>query len=403
MRSASIHAFRRESIAAALFLIPIAVGAAARHRGAQQAGYLQLHRHLHSSQSADLRYHVRARGGRLRRRPRGTGQRISPSGLFCSEELLSAHGPAVEALRSFYRDHAFEDPGETLSPYMTFAIIAGPPPQFQLPGEAEALPPDISSIDGFQPILSAFYKEERLDRWWAGLEPQYEASVDSYRLTLMRTSTVVNAYLREVLRPSSGRSFMVDFEPLAGARTNFRNYGDSYTLVAGAPSEASVDAMRHAYLHFMIDPLVLRNRAALEKRRTIVDIAARAPQLPPEYQNDIVGLLDESLIKAVELRLNNLSPDKLPGRPQRRRRIRFRAGNVRCWSMNCDSLRKPSRLCPTISATLSRRSTTMPSARACKRRSPTLRPLRSRHDPNPRRRSTWAPSSSSGSPRAIAK
>jgi tetratricopeptide (TPR) repeat protein len=69
--------------------------------------------------------------------------------------------------------------------------------------------------------------------------------------------------------------------------------------------------VRDAYLHFMIDPMVLRNREALEKRRTIVDIAARAPQLPPEYQSDIVGLLDESLIKAVELRLNHLSPDQL--------------------------------------------------------------------------------------------
>src|SRR5580704_3025443 len=59
----------------------------------------------------------------------------SPQRLLLRNQLLSAHGPAVEALRRFYRDHAFEDPGETLSPYMTFAIVSGPPPDFQLLGE----------------------------------------------------------------------------------------------------------------------------------------------------------------------------------------------------------------------------------------------------------------------------
>jgi tetratricopeptide (TPR) repeat protein len=180
-------------------------------------------------------------------------------------------------------------------------------------GERESLPPGILLIDGFENVLSAFYAEEQLDRRWAELEPQYEPLVDQYRLALARTATTVNAYLREVLRPSSGRSFTVDFEPLVGQRTNFRNFGDAYTLVVGPPSDASADAIRHAYLHFMIDPLVLRNRGPLEKRRAILDIAARAPQLPEEYQDDIVGLLDESLIKAVELRLNHLTAEQLQG------------------------------------------------------------------------------------------
>jgi hypothetical protein len=235
----------------------------------------------------------------------------SPTLLALRNELVAEHGPAAEALRAFYREHALADPTETLSPYVTFAIVAGPAPEFQLQGDSESLPPGVSSIDGFQAILSAFYKEARLDRHWAELEPQYDPIVTSYRLALARTVTIVNAYLREVLRPSSGRSFTLDFEPLVGARTNFRNFGNAYTLVVGPPSEASADAVRHAYLHFMIDPLVLRNRLALEKRRTIVDTAARAPQLPTEYQEDIVGLLAESLIKAVELRLNHLTPDKL--------------------------------------------------------------------------------------------
>jgi len=237
----------------------------------------------------------------------------SPKRLALRNELLAAKGPAADALRAFYRAHALEDSAETLSPYMTFALVAGPPPLFHVQGERESLPPGVLAIDGFESVLSAFYAEAQLDRRWAELQPQYEPLVDQYRLALARTATLVNAYLREVLRPSSGRTFTVDFEPLVGQRTNFRNFGDAYTLVVGPPSDASADAIRHAYLHFMIDPLVLRNRGPLEKRRTIVDIAARAPQLPAEYQDDIVGLLDESLIKAVELRLNHLTAEQLQG------------------------------------------------------------------------------------------
>jgi Tetratricopeptide repeat len=297
-------------MAAGFFFVALALGARARNSRAQEA-----ESSTYSGISVQASPQVFATMAALEAAGYDVGPSAlaseSPAQIALRNQLLAAHGPAIDALRTFYREHALEDPGETLSPYITFAIIAGPPPAFHLQGERESLPPGISSIDGFEGILSGFYSEEQLDLQWAELAPQYEPAVTSYRLALARTVTIVNAYLREVLRPSSGRTFTVDFEPLVGARTNFRNFGSNYTLVVGPPSEASADAIRHAYLHFLIDPLVLRNRLALEKRRTIVDVAARAPQLPTEYQEDIVGLLAESLIKAVELRLNRLNPDQL--------------------------------------------------------------------------------------------
>lgn len=313
------RAFGRRVVAAAFFLALIALGATVRGARGQQAVQQPSQDVTPPSNYSGIAVQASPQVFATMCAMEAAGYEIDPAVLANSSptllalrnELLAERGPAAEALRAFYREHALADPTETLSPYVTFAIVAGPPPEFQLQGNSETLPPGVSSIDGFQGVLSAFYKEARLDRRWAELEPQYDPIVTSYRLALARTVTIVNAYLREVLRPSSGRSFTLDFEPLVGARTNFRNFGNAYTLVVGPPSEASADAVRHAYLHFMIDPLVLRNRLALEKRRTIVDTAARAPQLPTEYQEDIVGLLAESLIKAVELRLNHLPPDKL--------------------------------------------------------------------------------------------
>ena len=46
------------------------------------------------------------------------------------------------------------------------------------------------------------------------------------------------------------------------------------------------------------------------KKRGLLNIAARAPRLSPEYKNDFMAYADECLIKAVELRIRHLKPDK---------------------------------------------------------------------------------------------
>jgi tetratricopeptide (TPR) repeat protein len=114
-----------------------------------------------------------------------------------------------------------------------------------------------------------------------------------------------------VIRPSSGRSFTVDVDPAVGGQRNFRNFGDAYSIVIGRFSDDSAGVIRHAYLHFMIDPFVLRSRALLDKHRAALDIAARDPLIAEQYQNDIVGLMDESVIKAVEVRLDHHGKDSL--------------------------------------------------------------------------------------------
>jgi tetratricopeptide (TPR) repeat protein len=72
-----------------------------------------------------------------------------------------------------------------------------------------------------------------------------------------------------------------------------------------------VDDIQHAYLHFMLDPLVLKYRLELQKKNALLGIAATAPRLPLDYQNDFIAFADECLIKAVELRLRRLTPPAL--------------------------------------------------------------------------------------------
>jgi thioredoxin-like negative regulator of GroEL len=234
-----------------------------------------------------------------------------PTRLALRADLLKMQGPATKALRQFYRDHELADPGETLSRYMAFALVAGPPPDFQLQGDHDLLPPDVLAIDGFQEVLVNFYREANLGYRWKGIEPEYDRAIDRYESPLSTIVTLCNAYLREVLKSGNGRAFTVYVEPLVGNRTLFRNNGNHYSIVVGAGAQIPADQIQHAFLHFLLDSLVLQYRDALMKKSALLNLGARAPRLPDEYRSDFIAFTDECLIKAVELRLGRLSPEKL--------------------------------------------------------------------------------------------
>lgn len=234
-----------------------------------------------------------------------------PSRLKLRADLLKQQGPATEALRTFYHDHALANPGETLSRYITFALVAGPPPQFQFLYDRDLLPPDVLTIEPFQDVLGNFYREAHLASRWSVVEPEYERIQGVYDAPVRRIVTVTNGYLREVLKASHGRTFTVYVEPLVGNRTNFRNFGDAYSIVVGPPSQLPIADIQHAYLHFMLDSLPLRYRKEVETKSALLNIAARAPRLPVDYRDDFLNFTDECVIKAVELRLRKLSPEQL--------------------------------------------------------------------------------------------
>jgi tetratricopeptide (TPR) repeat protein len=233
-----------------------------------------------------------------------------PSRLALRGELLKLQGPATDALRQFYRDYALSDPGETLSRYITFSLVIGPPPSFTFLLDHDVLPPDALAIEGFQEVLANFYHEAHLDLRWASVEPEYNRAVERYQSPVRRVVTVSNAYLREIYTPRYSHSFTVYIQPLVGNRTNFRNNGNHYAIVVDGGPEFPEADIRHAYLHFLLDPLPLKYRESVMKKRGLLNIAARAPRLSAEYKNDFMAYADECLIKAVELRIRHLKPDK---------------------------------------------------------------------------------------------
>jgi tetratricopeptide (TPR) repeat protein len=233
-----------------------------------------------------------------------------PERLKLRAALMAMKGPAADAVRQFYRQHALADSSEMLSQYITLALVIGPPPDFKFLGDAESLPPDALPIRGFQPLLADFYQAAQLEVRWQEIKPEYQPALAQYRSALSRIVTISDAYLREIVKPN-GSTFTVYVEPFVGSRINFRNYGAAYAVVVGSRNDAAVRAIQHAYLHYMLDPMVLRNQKAILKKSQLLQVAGRAPELPSEYQSDFVSLFDECLVRAVDLRVRNLPQSQL--------------------------------------------------------------------------------------------
>ena len=231
----------------------------------------------------------------------------TPARIRLRAQMEALHGPAVDALRKFYQNHELGDPGATLSRYVAYALAMGPPPEFEIQVHREDISPDALALEGFGEVLANFYAEAHIEDIWRQVEPQYEAAVTYVTGPVSNVLYVTSGYLREVVNPASPQTFTVYVEPLAGAHSNFLNLGDQYAFVLDPGRALPLDEIRHAFLHFFLDPLAYRFHSTIAADAPLLGIAARAPRLPPEYTDDLTSFFTECLVRAVELRLDRPS------------------------------------------------------------------------------------------------
>jgi len=224
------------------------------------------------------------------------------------ERLRQQQGPAVEAVREFYRQHELRDPGATLSRYLWFGLVSGPAPAFQPVLRRDELPPEIVALEGFSEILSNYYQEQKIGQLWRQVQPIYSREVERLHGPVSQVVFVASGYLREILEPSGPRTFAIVVEPLVGRITNVRNFGDHYALVLSGGEEIPADVVRHAFLHFLLDPLPMMYPHVTAVKRPLFEKAAAAPRLAPELKDDYASYFAECTVRAVELKLKRMSP-----------------------------------------------------------------------------------------------
>jgi hypothetical protein len=224
------------------------------------------------------------------------------------EQMQHQQGPAVDAVREFYKDHVVRDSGATLSRYIWFGLLSGPAPKFLMTVRRDDMPTEVLALDGFSEILSNYYQEQKIGRLWRDLQPLYNREIDKVHDPVSQIVFVTTGYLRQLQDATTPRTFTVILEPLVGRITNVRNSGEHYSIVLSGSDDIPTDIIRHAFLHFLLDPLPQQYPHVLALKRQLYEKAARAPRLAPDLKDDFESYFAECLVRAVELKLKRLSP-----------------------------------------------------------------------------------------------
>ena len=230
-----------------------------------------------------------------------------------------------DALCGYVREHTLADSSLNLAQYVSLALYLSPPPELTpIVGETE-LPPDSTQVVNILPLLRAFASDVHLHAIWIEHRPEYEALLAAVHDPVTKMILNTNIYLRLPVSSYDGRRFLVLLEPmLAPSATNARIYSSDYIVVAspaGDPLGAvHMNDIRHIYLHYEVEPLVYARTSAMERLQPLLKVVQGAP-LEFSYKSEIVPLITECLIKAIEARTMDVGLTK----PQRPTAVKERA------------------------------------------------------------------------------
>jgi tetratricopeptide (TPR) repeat protein len=209
-----------------------------------------------------------------------------------------------DALCTYVREHTLADGGLNLAQYISLSLYLSPPPELTPTVDETELPPDSTQVVNILPRLRTFAEDIHLNAIWAAHRQDYEELTSLVHGPLTKMILNTNIYLRMPVSSYEGRRFLVLLEPmLAPSATNARIYANDYIIVAspgGNPLGAvHMDDIRHIYLHYEIEPLVYSKAQAMERLQPLLKAVQSAP-LDYTYKTEIVPLITECLIKAIE-------------------------------------------------------------------------------------------------------
>ncbi len=211
---------------------------------------------------------------------------------------------AAESLCAFYRDHQQLDDSRTLSQYISLALYLGPPPALAPTVKEADLPPDASGVLGFVPLLSKFYAKAGIHEIWEQHAAAYAELANRYRPAFSQMIFNTELYLRLPSSSYQGRTFTIFVDPMgAPSATNARNYATDYFVVItpGANFNLKMDPIRHAYLHYLLDPMIGKFAGNMGVLEPVMDAVKLSP-MDESFKEDPSLLVTECAIRAVEAR-----------------------------------------------------------------------------------------------------
>lgn len=221
-------------------------------------------------------------------------------------DVQAQSAPVLKQLSAYFQAHRQADTNQDLAQYVQLALFLANPPALTLTVPPAGLPPAAAGVQDVVPLLREFWDQAHLDAVWDRVQPGYAAALLQDAALVRKTVGQVNAFFRIPQAYETRQFFIFPDAQIAAGEGDALSYQDNYYLVVNLRLAGQLSAIRHTYLHFVLDPLVAQNPAAVDPvEHAILPIVARAPALAPEFKRDATLLWTECLVRAVEIQLDD--------------------------------------------------------------------------------------------------
>ena len=221
---------------------------------------------------------------------------------------------ALQPMCEFYREHQPPDASRDLAQYVSLALYLQDAPTFALKVKQAELPPEAVTVAGFVPLMQTFYDKAGLHAIWTKYRPRYLELTEAYHQPLSKMTFDTEIYLKLPSAGYLGSQFVVYLDAMgAPGQVNARNYAADYYVVISPSSSLKMQQIRHTYLHYLLDPLALKNGGAIKRLEPLLDPVKSSP-MDDAFKNNISLLVTECLVRAIELRTSGSSKTPEPER-----------------------------------------------------------------------------------------
>ena len=203
----------------------------------------------------------------------------------------------------YIAQHRMTGTEHDISQYISLALYLSPPPELETTVDLPEMPPDSTQVVEIVPLLRDFAAAVDLHGIWLTVHHIYDEETDRLHDPLSNMIVSTNLYLKMPASTYDGRRFIVVIEPMLSPKlVNARVYGTDYVVVVSPVNgHIPMNAVRHTYLHYEIEPLLYTRVTAIDRTQPVLKEIRDAP-LEFRYRSSTLALTVECLIKAIEAR-----------------------------------------------------------------------------------------------------